>query len=240
MTKPLQLIRDGWQFVVDSFAAPVPNDQHVAVSLQELEPRLLYDASPLGVLIDQAIDTDAIAEDIDQQLADLIEMCAEEQTSYALACQEPDLAWLDISLTSEMLTPYDLAQQLVVIDERVENLDQLLGDLEADRDVSYQIVTIGSETDAIEQITQLLNRSTPFDAMHIISHGSDGRLQLGNTELNSDNLRSLPAATFQLDDGTGIGCRYPAVWMRCSRQCRRPDVRRSFCRMDRLRRCGQW
>ncbi len=46
----------------------------------------------------------------------------------------------------------------------------------------------------VEQITQLLANYTNISAVHIISHGGPGSLQLGAMELNSDNLTKCRCA----------------------------------------------
>ncbi|MGB7712128.1 MAG: DUF4347 domain-containing protein, partial [Microcoleus sp.] len=47
-----------------------------------------------------------------------------------------------------------------------------------------------SQPNAIEQITTLLAQHTGIEALHIISHGSPGKLYLGTTELNSSNIEN--------------------------------------------------
>ena len=205
MNHPFQLLQNGWQSIVDSIAAPEQSDTHSPVVLQALEDRFLYDASPMGVLLDQPLETGQLAEDIDQQLTDLIELCAEEQTSFAFAADELENLCIDISLDCEPVGQYDVAQQLVVIDERVENVEQLLSDLNTEGNVAYQVVTIDEESDAIQQLTDLLSGQQQYDAMHIISHGSDGRLQLGNTELNSENLFDYQQQLSSWTSGLGFG-----------------------------------
>ena len=45
-----------------------------------------------------------------------------------------------------------------------------------------------SGTDGIKQITQTLAGMQDVSAVHIISHGSDGEVQLGGATLNFDSL----------------------------------------------------
>ena len=43
-------------------------------------------------------------------------------------------------------------------------------------------------SDGIDQITELLDGSVQYDAVHIVSHGSDGQLQLGNSQVTAENI----------------------------------------------------
>ena len=72
----------------------------------------------------------------------------------------------------------------VFIDSRVRNYDLLLASLAPDT----QVVILDSAHDGIEQIAAVLEGVTELDAIHIISHGSEGTLYLGDTVLTSDNL----------------------------------------------------
>ena len=47
-----------------------------------------------------------------------------------------------------------------------------------------------SQPDAVEQITTILAQHTGIEALHIISHGRNGSLYLGTTELNSSNIHN--------------------------------------------------
>ena len=47
-----------------------------------------------------------------------------------------------------------------------------------------------SQPDALEQITTLLAQHQGIEALHIITHGSPGKIYLGTTELNSSNIEN--------------------------------------------------
>ncbi|WP_445245971.1 DUF4347 domain-containing protein [Microcoleus sp. OTE_8_concoct_300] len=51
-----------------------------------------------------------------------------------------------------------------------------------------EIFILDRAGDGVEQITELLASYTDLDAVHIVSHGGPGNLQLGSIQLNSDNL----------------------------------------------------
>ncbi|MGE5658629.1 MAG: DUF4347 domain-containing protein [Actinomycetota bacterium] len=80
------------------------------------------------------------------------------------------------------------AQSLVFIDSRVEDAQFLAkGVLPGE-----EAIILDPEQDGIEQITDALQKYAAvngvIDAVHIFSHGSSGRLLLGSTWLNSENL----------------------------------------------------
>ena len=49
-------------------------------------------------------------------------------------------------------------------------------------------VVLDPDRDGVAQVTETLRDYTDLDAVHFVSHGADGRLQLGDTWLGSDNL----------------------------------------------------
>ena len=82
--------------------------------------------------------------------------------------------------------------EVVFIDSRVENYQTLLEGLNP----AAEVVLLDPNQDGIEQITADLSQRQNLESLHIISHGEAGSLQLGNTELNSNNL-SQYASNFE-------------------------------------------
>jgi len=70
------------------------------------------------------------------------------------------------------------------IDSRVNGYQEFLDGLAA----STEVVLLTGEFDGVDQIAAYLRGRTGIDAIHVISHGSQGALYLGNTVLNSSNL----------------------------------------------------
>ena len=83
-------------------------------------------------------------------------------------------------------------REIVFIDAGVENSDELLaGILESKPDATLEIRFIDADSDGIQQITDVLNASEgQYDAIHILSHGDDGQVNLGNSVLSAENLDS--------------------------------------------------
>jgi uncharacterized delta-60 repeat protein len=73
---------------------------------------------------------------------------------------------------------------ILFIDARVQDWESLIAGLAAD----VQVVLLDPVQDGIEQIAVALQGVTDLDAIHIISHGTEGTLYLGDTVLTSENL----------------------------------------------------
>lgn len=73
---------------------------------------------------------------------------------------------------------------IVFIDPSVGDLDTLIGEI----DPSFEIVILDQSQDGIEQIANYLSRYSDINAVHIISHGDAGLLQLGTGQLTLDSI----------------------------------------------------
>ena len=84
----------------------------------------------------------------------------------------------------------DVPRELILIDAGAENSEQLLTEiLESRPNSALEIRMINADSDGIEQISAILAESEgQFDAIHIISNGNEGEVQLGNSSLTADNL----------------------------------------------------
>ena len=85
----------------------------------------------------------------------------------------------------------DSRSELVIIDSRAPNFQQLHNDIinaqQQGRDIN--VVILDAHRDGVEQISEALSKYNKLDAVHIVSHGKDGQLQLGATQLNNQNLK---------------------------------------------------
>jgi Ca2+-binding RTX toxin-like protein len=76
-----------------------------------------------------------------------------------------------------------LVKEIIFIDPTVEDYESLLAGIYPDT----KVVILDRMKDGISQITENLQGGT-YKAVHIVSHGSEGSLQLGSKQLNSSNL----------------------------------------------------
>ncbi|AOY79568.2 DUF4347 domain-containing protein [Moorena producens JHB] len=85
---------------------------------------------------------------------------------------------------------------IVFIDAAVENYQELANGVEP----GTEVVILDSSQDGIEQITAALAGREGIDNIQIVSHGAEGMLQLGSTQLNSENLEAYQAQLEQWGD----------------------------------------
>ena len=80
--------------------------------------------------------------------------------------------------------------EVAVVDVSVPEADQLLADLEAQRDAgrALEIVRIEAGEDGIDRITAALEGRTDIAAVHLLSHGDDGSVRLGTAHLDTVTL----------------------------------------------------
>ncbi len=83
-------------------------------------------------------------------------------------------------------------KQLIIIDATLPDYELLVQDVqekqkEADE---FEIVLLESD-DGIEEITRILKTREDLTTVHILSHGSNGKLTLGNTSLDTANLQDF-------------------------------------------------
>ena len=82
--------------------------------------------------------------------------------------------------------------EIVFVDMAIQNYGQLLNDLLANEDGSRQIevVVLDGGRNGVDQINEVLAQYPPheIDAIHLVSHGIDGGVKLGNMWLTGSNL----------------------------------------------------
>lgn len=89
---------------------------------------------------------------------------------------------------SQPLLPHN---QLVLIDTSLEGYRDLAASVSG-----ASVILLDGQQDGISQISQALAHQQQVEAVHLITHGSAGRLHLGNNTLSLDNLADY-ASTLQ-------------------------------------------
>ncbi|GAA0689088.1 DUF4347 domain-containing protein [Vreelandella titanicae] len=89
--------------------------------------------------------------------------------------------------------------EVIFVDPRVDDYQTLLNGVAYDTEV----ILLNSNTSGVEQIAQALAQRGEFDAIHLVSHGSEGRLALGNSTLDSETLPGY--ASFLEQWGEALG-----------------------------------
>ncbi|MDP6057849.1 MAG: DUF4347 domain-containing protein [Pirellulaceae bacterium] len=164
----------------------------------QLEDRVMLSASPVGaelVGIDVPLDAQddgavAIADQVavdGQSSQDAADSATRDRWAVAAGTRLKDQQ-SDGFATSEEAR--QLRRELVVIDTSADDYQQLVDDLlEQESDSrEFEVFILDADRDGIEQISELLEGYSDLDAIHIISHGNDGNVGLGNAWLNSDTI----------------------------------------------------
>jgi len=76
------------------------------------------------------------------------------------------------------------SQQIVFIDAAVSNADSLLANI----DPSFQVIRLTADSSALSQMASALQGQTGIEAIHLISHGSAGELDLASGALDIASL----------------------------------------------------
>ncbi|BBO69402.1 hypothetical protein DSCA_33320 [Desulfosarcina alkanivorans] len=80
--------------------------------------------------------------------------------------------------------------ELVVVDAGIRNHGPLVDDIlaTAGDDRALEVLVLDSGRDGVEQVSDALAGRQGIDALHILSHGSEGQIQLGSTALTAGSL----------------------------------------------------
>ena len=109
----------------------------------------------------------------------------------ALENQSTDVAVIDSGnngdAESSSIFESQAVREVIVIDGGVESIDQLLDDLANERP-NAAVFILDSQSDGVQQLTDILDSYSNLDSLHIISHGEPGTIQLGNTTLSENNV----------------------------------------------------
>ena len=89
--------------------------------------------------------------------------------------------------------------EVIFVDPRVDDYQTLLNGVADDTEV----ILLDPSANGVEQIAQALAERGEFDAIHLVSHGSEGRLALGSSTLDSETLPSY--ASFLEQWGEALG-----------------------------------
>ena len=170
----------------------------VRPSFEEVEPRILFSADGIA-----AAGT-VVAEDEAPALEANLEPVADARNG-----TESESSGV------EHEAPLAVRHELVFVDTDTPDYQNLIDELSASGDASRQldIVLLDNTRDGITQITEILADYQDLDAVHILSHGENGAVDLGATQLASQDvdrhaeaIRSWSAAFASDGDILIYGC----------------------------------
>ncbi|MCU0716763.1 MAG: DUF4347 domain-containing protein, partial [Pirellula sp.] len=86
-------------------------------------------------------------------------------------------------------------REVVFIQDGLNDLDRLLADLREDREgVDFEFHVLNSMEHGLDQIESLLSQYDDLDAIHLVTHGADGFIQLGGGWLTTANIEQYADA----------------------------------------------
>lgn len=170
-------------------------------SFEILEPRILLSADAFGVGFDDVdkgfddyphdfSDEDFVGE-LKQKLSDHVRLQSSEsliKDSALFKASEHNP--LNLDEVGDLLNPSaEPAQhELIIIDSQVPNIESLLDSIQLREDTHYTVRFIAQGEEGVVAATNIIDDYQNLSAVHIISHGSAGALQLGSTELNISSV----------------------------------------------------
>ncbi len=209
MVNALKNLRTGSQEI-----APRSIPGFDAIAPMALEPRFMFDAAGAATAADSAeqAQADAEAEQATQQESDTSSSNSDSSQSEDAATQ-PNVPASGSEF--DVLRTVDAAQnggrkEVVFIDGSLTGIDDLIADIGD----GVEIVVLDGNADGLDQIVAWAAQNADFDALHIISHGAEGVVYLGNMTLNSetviaraDDLAAIGASLTESGDILLYGCR---------------------------------
>jgi len=214
-----RLVARGRKRLRDDQTAPTPR----RIDAEQLEDRVLFNAAP----IDLSALQDVEQVDDPQAMQDALESLSQTIRAQDVGGSFPappaaeDLENTlvdDVDLANDFALVEDASstdrREIVFIDRSVEDYETLVDDLrsssQADR---FDIVFIQRDADGIAQISGALAGRTDYDAIHIVSHGNERGVRLGETWLSgstlglfSDEIASWGSALNESGDLLFYGC----------------------------------
>lgn len=154
-----------------------------------------------------------------EQLEDRILFDAVPDGNFIVEAQEPEVLHVH-HLGENQQAAEGAKPELIVVDSNVENYSELVMSLINEHDDrTFQVEVLEAHSDGIEQISGLLQTAdSRFSAIHIVSHGSDAQLTLGNGMLSESNISAyvseLVSWTDHLTDDADImiyGCDFAST-----------------------------
>ncbi len=187
-----------------------------SLDLVELEDRILMSATPLALdMMPDADLNEPIEVDSHTGIEPHIDLLAAGSHSLDHVA-DPGL--IDTTSTLDDVTPIDNnavdnnavdnsmvpseRHELVFVDTSIDGYNELLEHIADNQDESthLEIIELDSSSDGIEQIGQVLQRYDQLDAVHIVSHGNDTAVRLGDVWLNADRLNGYAGDIAQWSD----------------------------------------
>ncbi|WP_436716681.1 DUF4347 domain-containing protein [Roseiconus lacunae] len=157
-----------------------------ALDVVELTPRLMFSASPI---------TPVVGGDVSPGIEEVLE----SPTTDGLADNGQSAAQqASSSPTDDVQSVHENEQgrrlELVFIDSAVDDYQTLVDEIATeDPGRELQIYLLDHTRDGVDQVTEILEGYENVDAIHLLSHGNDAKLRLGNAIIDQHSLDGYAA-----------------------------------------------
>jgi hypothetical protein len=151
-------------------------------SLLSLEQRLMFDAAAAATAAE--VHSEQVAQDQAEAAV------SSEGTVESMTHEQQESQELLHAMAS--YTPGESATEVVFVDPTVPDYESLL----AGMGPNVEVVVLDASRDGVEQIAASLSGRSGIDAIHLISHGDAGTLQLGTGTLNAESMSTRYADEF--------------------------------------------
>lgn len=164
--------------------------------LHDLEQRVMYSASPLGDVAEpldaaEFIDGDALT-NVDNLDSNSLEAQLDHVESLLEHANREDSlsdnSWDGFVYQADNEKPFEL----IVVDESVDNIDKLLAGV-ADQQKNINVIVVGNDQNGFAAVTKALADGNQYSAIHLLAHGNDGALSLGNSTLTAETIDQISA-----------------------------------------------
>jgi len=205
--RQISLLRHGLR----RFLSREPKTGPPELDLRFLEDRILYSAAPLAC---ELLASEGMVMDDPNHMASNADWCAPEhlENSDAMILSQENnqgfeslfaqLAPLDSLLEQDKGagdpdTPIEVSHELIVIDSSLEDEESLLSSWLSNRDdhLQFTVLLVDRQVNGVDLLGEYLTASgIRFDAIHFVTHGIAGSLELGDVTLSAENLEKHAAS----------------------------------------------
>ncbi|MFZ9507419.1 MAG: DUF4347 domain-containing protein, partial [Burkholderiaceae bacterium] len=164
--------------------------------ISALEPRLLLDGAAVATVARSITDAGAQPEGPEPAATSVPAAPDAASTAVAQAPNPPDIEPApgehtlqpDAPLDSHLPVPTseDPTGQVIVVDDSVPFADELVADISPD----WTVIRLQGDRDGLTQLAEALSAHQDLKAIHLFTHGGEGRLQIGATSLTEASLEA--------------------------------------------------
>ncbi|OYT86707.1 MAG: hypothetical protein CFE46_14695 [Burkholderiales bacterium PBB6] len=149
-----------------------------------LEPRLLFDGAAVAT---------AVAHEVaaDQHQVEAAALAAEHTQGDLPPSAEAEVAALAQALSGGPALAPAQAHEIIFVADSLPDVGKLLADLPS----GAEVVMLDSTRDGLAQIAAALEGRSDVTAVHLLTHGSAGTLELGSTRLDAQSMGGEHSAT---------------------------------------------